>query len=57
MGAPCSQKKKMYAKSSLHEEATALKLGNVWPEESPCREELALLRATATVCIWQAQWY
>ena len=49
--------KEMYAKSSLHEAATALKLVNNWPEESPCREELALLRETATVCIWQAQWY
>ena len=36
----------MYAKSLLSAAATALQLGKSWPEESPFREEFALLRAS-----------
>ena len=34
----------MFAKSLLEQAATALKLGKSWTEESPYKEELALLR-------------
>ena len=37
------QPKKMCVKSLLSEAATALQLVKSWPEESPCREELALV--------------
>ena len=38
------QPKKMYAKSLLNDAATALTWSKSWREESPCKEEFALLR-------------
>ena len=40
----CCAANKMYAKSSLGEAATSSQLGKSWPQVSPYREELALLR-------------
>ena len=36
--------KKMYAKTLMKEGAAALRVGEGWPEESPEKEELALLQ-------------
>ena len=40
----CYAVKKMFAKNLLEQAATALNLGKSWTEESPYKEELALLR-------------
>ena len=46
LGAKGFENKMSKTKSLLSEAATALQLGKSWPEESPYREELALLRAS-----------
>ena len=46
LGAKGIESKMSKTKSLLSEAATALQLGKSWPEESPFREEFALLRAS-----------
>ena len=45
----CSAANEMFANSSMESAATALKLGKRWTEESPYKEELALLRESGSL--------